>query len=192
MISKSWKFIAFEFDARALHRESFYRLCRMGLSSCGLKESAYLRMNFWHQPWLPTNESRVTVSSFFSSNMLFAFHMIMFLLTCNIFLFSQIQCTKSSSSSSSFQFLPPPSTRCLLACVTLIFSRSFFHSLTRLGFTPYSLVPYSLVPHSLVFQIVGRSHWWFLYLRMLGKGLLLNTTALLVFFLWLVKSLKNL
>ena len=31
-----------------------------------------------------------------------------------------------------------------------------------------------------------------LYSRMLGKGLLLETTALLVFFLWLVKSLKNL
>ena len=29
-------------------------------------------------------------------------------------------------------------------------------------------------------------------LRMLGKGLLLKTTAMLVFFLWLVKSLKNL
>ena len=33
---------------------------------------------------------------------------------------------------------------------------------------------------------------WFLYLRMFGKGLQLKTTALLVFFLWLVKSLKNL
>ena len=33
---------------------------------------------------------------------------------------------------------------------------------------------------------------WSLYLRMLGKGLLLKTTALLVFFLWLVKSLKSL
>ena len=30
------------------------------------------------------------------------------------------------------------------------------------------------------------------YLRMLGKGLRIKTTALLVFFLWLVKSLKNL
>ena len=39
---------------------------------------------------------------------------------------------------------------------------------------------------SLVFQIVGRSHRWFL------KGLLLKTTAQLVFFLRLVKSLKNL
>ena len=45
---------------------------------------------------------------------------------------------------------------------------------------------------SLVFQIVGRFHQWSLYLRMLGKGLHLKTTALLVFFLWLVKSLKNL
>ena len=31
-----------------------------------------------------------------------------------------------------------------------------------------------------------------LYLRMLEKGVQLKTTALLVFFLWLVKSLKNL
>ena len=31
-----------------------------------------------------------------------------------------------------------------------------------------------------------------LYLRMLGKGLQLKTAALLVFFLWLVKSLKDL
>ena len=48
------------------------------------------------------------------------------------------------------------------------------------------------VLRSLVFQIVERFHQWFLYLRMLGKGLQLKTTALLVFFLWLVKSLKNL
>ena len=34
-----------------------------------------------------------------------------------------------------------------------------------------------------VFQIVGRFHQWSLYLRMLGKGLQLKTTALLVFFL---------
>ena len=33
---------------------------------------------------------------------------------------------------------------------------------------------------------------WYLYLRILGKGLQYKTTALLVFFLWLVKSLKNL
>ena len=45
---------------------------------------------------------------------------------------------------------------------------------------------------SLIFQIVGRFHLWSLYLRMLEKGLLLKTTALLVFFLWLVKSLKSL
>ena len=31
-------------------------------------------------------------------------------------------------------------------------------------------------------------HWWSLYLRMLGKGLQLKTTVLLVSFLWLVKS----
>ena len=48
------------------------------------------------------------------------------------------------------------------------------------------------VLRSLVFQIVGRFRLWSLYLRMLGNGLLLKTTALLVFFLWLVKSLRNL
>ena len=41
------------------------------------------------------------------------------------------------------------------------------------------------------FQIVGRSHWWSLYLRMLEESLQLKTTALLVFLLWFVKSLKN-
>ena len=45
---------------------------------------------------------------------------------------------------------------------------------------------------SLAFQIVERFHLWSLYLRILGKSLLLKTTALLVFFLWLVKSLKSL
>ena len=45
---------------------------------------------------------------------------------------------------------------------------------------------------SLVFQIFWRFHHWSLYLRMLGKGLLRKTNALLVFFLRLVKSLKNL
>ena len=45
---------------------------------------------------------------------------------------------------------------------------------------------------SLVFQIVGRFHQWSMYLRMLGNGLQLKTTTLLVFFLLLLKSLKNL
>ena len=36
-----------------------------------------------------------------------------------------------------------------------------------------------------------RFHQWFLHLRMLREGLRLKTIALLVFFLWLVKSLKN-
>ena len=47
---------------------------------------------------------------------------------------------------------------------------------------------------SLVFQIDGQFHQWSLYLRMLGKGPLLTTTALLVFFLWLVfeKLVSNL
>ena len=41
---------------------------------------------------------------------------------------------------------------------------------------------------SLVCQIVGRSHRWSLYLRMLRKGLMLKTTALLVFFMWSIRS----
>ena len=45
---------------------------------------------------------------------------------------------------------------------------------------------------SLVFQMAGRFHWWPLYLKMLGKGRQLKFTILLVFFLWLVKSLQNL
>ena len=60
------------------------------------------------------------------------------------------------------------------------------------NFLTYYLNSSASVLRSLVFQIVGRFHLWFLYLRMLGKGLLLKTTALLVFFLWLVKSLKSL
>ena len=42
------------------------------------------------------------------------------------------------------------------------------------------------------FQIVGRSHHWSLFLRMLGSSLQLKTAALLVFFLLSVKSSKNL
>ena len=53
-------------------------------------------------------------------------------------------------------------------------------------------VTLKMFKRSLVFQIVGRFHQWSLYLRILEKGLQLKTTTLLVFFLWLVKSLKNL
>ena len=42
------------------------------------------------------------------------------------------------------------------------------------------------------FPEVGRFSQWSLYLRMLEKGQQLKTTVLLVFFLWLVKCLKNL
>ena len=49
---------------------------------------------------------------------------------------------------------------------------------------------FNMCRKSLVFQIIERSHRCSLYLKMLRKGL--KTTALLVFFLWLVKSLKNL
>ena len=43
-----------------------------------------------------------------------------------------------------------------------------------------------------LFQIVGTFHQLPLYFRMLGKGLEPKTTVLLIFFLWLVKSLRNL
>ena len=43
-----------------------------------------------------------------------------------------------------------------------------------------------------VFQIVGRFLWIFLYIKIVGKGLQLKTTPLLIFFLCSVKSLKNL
>ena len=41
------------------------------------------------------------------------------------------------------------------------------------------------------FQIFVSSHQWSQYLRILGKYIQLKTTALLVIFLWLVKSLKT-
>ena len=45
---------------------------------------------------------------------------------------------------------------------------------------------------SLIVLIVGRFHVWSLYLRMLGRDLQLKAITLLVLFLSLVKSLKNL
>ena len=53
----------------------------------------------------------------------------------------------------------------------------------------YILAELVRVLRSLVFQIVGRFHQSSLYLKMLGKGLLLKTA---IFLLWLVNSLKNL
>ena len=47
------------------------------------------------------------------------------------------------------------------------------------------------VSNSLLLKILGRCHWWPLYLRILGKGTQLKVTTLLIFFLWSVKSLKN-
>ena len=51
----------------------------------------------------------------------------------------------------------------------------------ELSYIPAEL--FTICLKSLVFQIVGRFHQWSLYLRMLGKGLLLKTITLLVFFL---------
>ena len=45
---------------------------------------------------------------------------------------------------------------------------------------------------NLAFHFVGRSHLWSLFLKMLENVLGLKTTALLVFFLSMVKSLKDL
>ena len=56
----------------------------------------------------------------------------------------------------------------------------------------FSCILAELFNKCLVFQIVERFYQWSLYLRMLGKGVLLKTTAVLVFFPWLVKVLKNL
>ena len=71
-----------------------------------------------------------------------------------------------------------------------------FPSITNLKLHNISVTPKmnssTSVLRSLVFQIVGRFHLWSLYLRTLGKGQLLKTTALSVFFLWLVKCLKSL
>ena len=41
-------------------------------------------------------------------------------------------------------------------------------------------------------QIFGRSHLWFLYFLNVGERPQIKNTALLDFFMWLVKSLKNL
>ena len=72
-------------------------------------------------------------------------------------------------------------------CIPLVVLKNFEPELS------YILAePFKSVLRILVFQIVGRFHQWSLYLRMLGKGLPLKAMALLVFFLWLVKSLKNL
>ena len=38
---------------------------------------------------------------------------------------------------------------------------------------------------------IERSYWWSLYLRILRKGQQQKTIYLLVFFLWLVKSVNN-
>ena len=38
---------------------------------------------------------------------------------------------------------------------------------------------------------IERSYWWSLYLRILRKGQQQKTINLLVFFLWLVKSVNN-
>ena len=49
------------------------------------------------------------------------------------------------------------------------------------NFHKYQLLSSICVWRSLVFQINGRSHWWSLYLRMLGVGLQLKATTLLLF-----------
>ena len=66
-----------------------------------------------------------------------------------------------------------------------------FYTTVTLNFHTYKLNSSIYVWRNLVFQIVGRSYLWTMYLRMLGRGIWLKATALLVFFLYLDKSLKN-
>ena len=77
---------------------------------------------------------------------------------------------------------------CLTYCFTLVV-------VLKNCETEFSYILAELVNKSLkksCFQIFVRFHWWSPYLRMLGKSLQLNSITLLVFFMWLVKSLKNL
>ena len=67
-----------------------------------------------------------------------------------------------------------------------------FYTTVTLNFHTYKLNSSIYVWRNLVFQIVGRSYLWTMYLRMLGRGIWLKATALLVFFLYLDKSLKKL
>ena len=48
------------------------------------------------------------------------------------------------------------------------------------------------VSESLVFQIVGRSHRWSLYLKMLGKGVHLKTTSLFTLLSVVIKLFEKL
>ena len=50
---------------------------------------------------------------------------------------------------------------------------------------------FNICCRSLVFLIVGRSHWWSLYLTMLGKGLQLKTRVLLEVSKIFEKLVKN-
>ena len=69
-------------------------------------------------------------------------------------------------------------------CATIV------RQLSHVNFHTYYLSSAICVWRNLVFQILGRSHQWSLYLRLLGKGLQLKTIARLVFFLELVVSEK--
>ena len=71
-------------------------------------------------------------------------------------------------------------------CIPVVVVKNFE---LKLSFIPTEL--FSKCLKELVFQVVGRFHRWSLHLRRWRKDLQLKTTTLLVFFLWLVKSLKN-
>ena len=60
-----------------------------------------------------------------------------------------------------------------LDCMPVVVQKSCW---CELSYVLVELFNMYLVWRSFAFQIVGRSHWWSLYLRMLGKGLLLKTT----------------
>ena len=84
----------------------------------------------------------------------------------------------------TFNQTPPPPYLCtyfMWAVYCELWAWHFIH-------TSWTL---QCVCRSLIFQILERSHWWSLNLRMFGKGLQVKTTVLLIFFQWLVQSLKN-
>ena len=64
--------------------------------------------------------------------------------------------------------------------------------ITMVNFHTYQLNSSIWIWMNLVFQIVGRSHRWLPVFNNVMKNKRVKTAALVVFFLWLVKSLKNL
>ena len=99
-----------------------------------LSENPCLVMNFSNRSLLVTKVSHTAGSLFPTSNNFFDLDMIIFLLTWSILArCSYTQATNLCSRSESKNFRPPPSTRCLLDFVEMIFSKIAFHFLTRVS-----------------------------------------------------------